>query len=338
MKKRTIVILITIAVSLIVLPAILFAQEADPAADPTYAEINLSARFELDPYIVRVIGESEVDASTVSSECAGFIPAVPSVVINWTGDIEVLRLYTYTNDDPVMVVVTPGGDVLCNDDMNPVVLDAAVEIDNPMEGRYAVHVGSYAAGTESHGFLAVTELDYNIATTDLSPLLIRREIDPVLSAPSSPASALNRAPRGIFGDDELEAGFGTVEVVASAGGDVPTFNFDLGSIQCTGFIGLVPTYTFSLTEDVDSLRVLFNGEEDTTLIVEEPDGTFRCNDDTDGEANINPTVDVERASAGDYRVYVGSYDQRVGIRGTLIVAEGTDVQADVLEYQAVETE
>lgn len=310
-----------------------FAQEADPAAAPTYAELNLAANFELDPYLLRIIGTGEIEAASVSGECSGMIPAAPSVVINWSGETDMLRLYTYTNDDPVIVVVTPGGDVLCNDDINPVTLDAAVKIENPAEGRYAVHVGTYDAEVEAHGFLVITELDYNIARTDLSPLLVRRDIDPILNAPQRPVSELNAHPEGLYGDDTLEAGFGTVEISAAAGGGVPAFNYDLGSLACTGFINIVPTYTFTLSEDGEVLRFVFNGEDDTTLIVEQPDGSFVCNDDTDGENNINPTVDIEAPAAGDYRVFVGSYTQQSGVRGTLVIADSTDIEADVLPFE-----
>lgn len=333
MKKFAIVIVLAVLSLAVVMPVA--AQGGlDPDAEPTFAAVNLTAGFELDPYLLRVNGGGAQPAANFDAACAGFISSMPSVVINWRGEADLLRIYTYSNDDPTLLVVGPEDTVYCNDDMNPVVLDSAVEIQNPVEGAYAVYVGSYAEGAQAHGFLAITELPYNIATTDLSPLLERRELAPVLNLPRLPIATLNAAPYGLYGDDSLSAGFGTVEVTAAAGGSIPAFNFEMGSPDCTGFINVVPTYTFTLEGEPSTLRLVFNGEEDTTLIVEQPDDTFACNDDTAGESNLNPTLTIENPGAGEYRVFVGSYAQHIGIRGTLVVTEDAAYQADVLPYEA----
>lgn len=334
MKRSVLVVLSLVVLSLGVVATAAAQGGTDSEAQPVFAVVNLTAGFDLDPYILRVVGGGEVVAADVAEGCAGYISAEPSVIFNWRGEADLLRIYTYTNDDPTLLVVGPNDTVFCNDDINPVVLDAAVEIENPVEGAYAVYVGAYAEGTQAQGFLAFTELPYDIAATDLSPLLERRALDPILDTPRLPISALNASPFGLYGDDALAAGFGTVEIVAAAGGSIPAFNFELGSPECTGFINVVPTYTFTLEGETAALRFVFNGEDDTTLIVEQPDGTFACNDDTDGANNLNPTLDIDGPAAGAYRVFVGSYAHQTGIRGTLIVTEDATLTADVLLYEA----
>ncbi|MCC6872770.1 MAG: hypothetical protein IT378_00565, partial [Sandaracinaceae bacterium] len=57
-------------------------------------------------------------------------------------------------------------------------------------------------------------------------------------------------------------------------------------------------------------RIMVNCAQDSTLVVQGPDGAYRCNDDADG---TNPIVQGP-FTPGQYRVWVGSYMQ--GTTGT----------------------
>jgi hypothetical protein len=74
--------------------------------------------------------------------------------------------------------------------------------------------------------------------------------------------------------------------------------------ECRGNIPLVAQHSLNVTAQVPNLTVMVNCPGgDTTLVVRRPDGTYLCNDDTDG---LNPVVSGA-FSPGTYEVFVGSY-------------------------------
>jgi hypothetical protein len=109
---------------------------------------------------------------------------------------------------------------------------------------------------------------------------------------ATPAPPLNIAP-----------GFAPQPTIASgaAGGitDANTLNS-----ECQGNIPLVAQHSLNVTAQVPNLTVMVNCPGgDTTLVVRRPDGTYLCNDDTEGR---NPVV-AGAFSPGTYEVFVGSY-------------------------------
>jgi hypothetical protein len=93
---------------------------------------------------------------------------------------------------------------------------------------------------------------------------------------------------------------------------------ELGNELCTGFITPEPTFVFTWSGDDGMLGVMVEADDDTTLIVRDPEGTYDCNDDADGANNLNPALDLS-AAAGTYLVWVGSFDPDVQPQGTLTV-------------------
>ncbi|MBK7155376.1 MAG: hypothetical protein IPH72_26940 [Sandaracinaceae bacterium] len=98
---------------------------------------------------------------------------------------------------------------------------------------------------------------------------------------------------------------------------------------CGGGGGSTETSTQrELLRDVPELRAAsegYGGEGssedpfDTTLVVQLPDGSFLCNDDTHG---LNPAVQLEPVPSGQLRVWVGSYQE--GQEGDYQMAFTTD--------------
>jgi hypothetical protein len=73
---------------------------------------------------------------------------------------------------------------------------------------------------------------------------------------------------------------------------------------CLGSIPPTPQHSVTVTAPIPNLRILVNSRgADTTLIVQLPDGSYRCNDDSDG---LNPMVQGPVA-VGTLNVYVGAY-------------------------------
>jgi hypothetical protein len=73
---------------------------------------------------------------------------------------------------------------------------------------------------------------------------------------------------------------------------------------CLGNIPMSPQHILEVTAPMGNLTIMVNAHgADATLVVRMPDGTFRCNDDTDG---LNPVV-TGPVGPGRVEIYVGAY-------------------------------
>lgn len=89
--------------------------------------------------------------------------------------------------------------------------------------------------------------------------------------------------------------------------------------DCRGWIASSPNHVLTVTGAMPMLRIAANGgAADITLVVQRPDGTYLCNDDSDG---LNPMVEGAFVP-GEYKIFIGSYDAqsagsayRVGVSG-----------------------
>lgn len=329
---------IFLAIGLILMLALaagVAAQDAplDAAAQPNFAAIYLEAGFPLDPYLVRVESSGTVDASTVQEGCVGVFPEAPDVVVNWTGATELLTFFVYSDVDPSLLVVTPSGEILCNDDFSLDTLNPVISVANPEEGAYAVFVGAYSADQLAYGWLGMTEMPAKnveeLTQADLSPMLAVRPRPVAAALIQRALTELQTASRPIFGETALDAGFGEFTAPVTGAGVEAVPDFAFGDATCAGFINLVPSFRFSLTSDETALAVLFNGESDATLIVRRPDGTFACSTDA-AEGNLNPALLLENALAGDYAVWVGAANPNGFALGNLVISEDAAAQPDVL--------
>lgn len=230
-----------------------------------------------------------------------------------------------------MVVITPSGETLCNDDVNPLVLNPMIEIVSPASGRYAIFMGSFEGDAVEPGFLVLTSTDLTPATLDLTALVPPPNPD-AIPEEQLPASVLlvDAAPGNADATASIEPGFDTftlADIVVD--GSLPAFNIDLGNQLCTGFVDAVPSFVFTWSGAIETLRLYFEGDHDGTLAVFSPDGAVTCNDDFAGENNLNPLVEVTPVE-GRYVVYVGSFAPATPISGTLTITESADSQPAAL--------
>jgi hypothetical protein len=335
MKTPTLLVVISLLALLIAGGALAqddaTTYELDVVNSGVSATVDLDPGFILDPYLLRVLGGGDLAASTLDSACSGYVAAVPDVTINWSGDGDPLTLFVYSDADPVLVVKTPDGSYLCNDDINPLVPDPAIQIQNAAAGTYEIHVGTYAPDDFVMGFLVITELPYDFTRLDLSPLLERRELPPLVMEELLPVEVLNIGSAAIFGAVDLATGFADMQVQATAGGQLPIFNVATNNIACTGFVASAPTLNVHWSGEDGEARLFFEGDADSTLIVAAPDGSFICADDADGENNVNPVLDLAMTE-GTYHVFVGSYAQETLIPGTLTLTSDANAGPAVLPY------
>jgi large exoprotein involved in heme utilization and adhesion len=105
---------------------------------------------------------------------------------------------------------------------------------------------------------------------------------------------------------DLRAGFlpDPREVRVEAGGELDAAT--LGG-DCVGWIDATRAdVTLNYTAGNFPLIFLAESRADTTLAVRAPDGTWLCNDDFQG---LNPGIVIQRPASGEYRVWIGTYNQ-----------------------------
>lgn len=296
--------------------------------------IDLQAGFALDPTFISVNAGGEVDASLLNPACRGFINRQPVVTINWSGEAEFVRTFFVSDSDPTLVVLTPDGHIVCNDDANRLVLDPAVQISNPVSGTYRIWIGSIAANQLIPGVLVMTtKSEVNLGTFRLGALIQR----PVLAEPQVTPSPSNRETisaaiaAAAASAPALTADSGVTTTAISAEGTIPLFQLNLLNPQCSGEVSSAPDFVFNWTGPADQLSIFFEGDRDSTLLVVGAGGAVvACNDDTEAGVNVNPLVVLQQPPDGLYGVWVGRLDPTQPVTGTLTISPAADAAPAVL--------
>lgn len=123
-----------------------------------------------------------------------------------------------------------------------------------------------------------------------------------------------------FGTLELQRGFmpdpRSVEIVS--GGDVSVGNLGGG---CIGNASSEPDVRmFYETDGQSPLTVAAMSEEgDVSLVINRPDGSWICDDDSAGD--LNALIQMDRPMSGRYEIWVASVGSTDNFRGTLFVTE-----------------
>jgi len=127
----------------------------DPDGEPYFGTVRLRAGFPEDPHTVTLLAGGSVNQAGLPSGCLGNVGARPDVVIEYTAGSLPLNIVATSSADLTLVVRTPEGRVLCDDDT--IGLDPAVLISTPSSGRYVVWVGTYGNDFED-ATLLISEL------------------------------------------------------------------------------------------------------------------------------------------------------------------------------------
>ena len=113
-----------------------------------------------------------------------------------------------------------------------------------------------------------------------------------------------------------------VIVTMLSGGNIDASTLGAG---CVGNIFYVPDIEIEITAAVPTLRAYYlaaNAGDDTTLVVQKPDGTFACNDDFAGS---NPLVEIPSPAAGTYRFWAGTYGSASNYPGYMVITTGASM-------------
>lgn len=142
------------------------------------------------------------------------------------------------------------------------------------------------------------------------------------------AWAQNIAAEPLYGTSNLTAGFlpDPVVVTLMAGGPlymggVTTVMDAVTGSTCTGHITPEQPDHRLIYSGGSFLRIGARSERDTTLLVNMPDGTWRCIDDRFG---VNPGLDFENAAAGQYDIWVGVWSEATTAPAELLISELRD--------------
>ena len=251
-------------------------------ATPNFGDLRLKESFLPDPQSVTVTSGGSIDVD--SGDCSyGYVSDAPDVDLYYTtSGGSGLYIYAEGEGDTMLLINTPSGSWVCDDDSHGD-LDPVVFLSGAADGLYNIWVGSFS--NENH-----------------SATLFVSEINPEGGSSSSGAPDLSLDPR--YGTVRLDGGFlpdpHTVSV--RAGGSIEV---DVGSCSY-GYVANAPDVDFYYTASGGrDLYIYVEGSEDTTLLINRPDGTWTCDDD--GHTGNNPLVVFQKAEGGLYDIWVGTY-------------------------------
>ena len=134
------------------------ATAQDYNADPNFGTVNLTSGFTPDPQVIAVRSGGEINASTVSQSCAGFISNAPDVRLNYTAGSLPLIISVAADADTTLVVNGPDGSWYCDDDTGVHGLNPMVRFNSPKSGRYDIWVGTYGNASLQPAQLHISEL------------------------------------------------------------------------------------------------------------------------------------------------------------------------------------
>ena len=137
--------------------------------------------------------------------------------------------------------------------------------------------------------------------------------------PVSAGDGLNPAGAPRYGSHALAPDFAPAPARHNAlsGGDIHVKSQNLGD-NCLGYAASDPDFLVELSSDFRQITFLIASEEDTTLIINLPNGSWACNDDTNG---LNPALVFHNAPPGGYRIWIGSYAAETNDESVLYISE-----------------
>ncbi|TVR97188.1 MAG: serine protease [Wenzhouxiangellaceae bacterium] len=139
-------------------------RRLDVSASPHAGTVSLEAGFLRDPHEVRVTAGGSVDVSALNlgQDCRGHASGAPDVRLHWTGNTRRLRVLFEADspsDDTVLIINTPDGRWLCNDDAGGGTLNPLLRLNGQREGQFDIWVATYSSGGFAPGTLRITERD-----------------------------------------------------------------------------------------------------------------------------------------------------------------------------------
>lgn len=295
----------TLPIAVLVAASPIHAQTLNiGGSSSNFGRTSLSPGFTPDPFRVSVVsgGALNVPTLNLASGCVGYATSDPDYILDLTSSTSFLAIYNEGEGDTGLVVNAPDGAWHCDDDShsgtNPL-----VSFSNAPSGQYDIWVTSYSVGDNISGTLHVTELS-SLAGGSTSST-------GTLSIGGSTSN---------FGRTSLSPGFtpDPFQVSIVSGGNLNVAAMNLAS-GCVGYATSDPDYIIDLSGVMAYLEIYNEGEGDTGLVINDPNGNWYCDDDS--HTGTDPKISLNKASAGQYDIWVTSYSSGDSLRGTLSVTE-----------------
>jgi hypothetical protein len=224
-------------------------------------------------------------ADFVGSSCSGWIdPSRPDFALD-VADVEPTLFFGgASSQDLTLVVVSPAGEAFCNDDFDG--LNPGLIFNDAQPGEWLVWGGVWGGERADAVLTAAREVPSRGATSgwtgDASELGL--DAEPVAGVHGLPDAEPLRLDLTVWG--------GTSAAQFGEG--------CYGSLDATQ-----PHARVTLDGPETVLQIHARGGFDGTLLVVDPDGAILCNDDYDG---LNPGLVIRDAAAGDWSIFVGTWD------------------------------
>lgn len=140
--------------------------------------------------------------------------------------------------------------------------------------------------------------------------------------PVPPRPELSTFLEPTFGSGSLSTGFlpDPYLVRMTSGGNVDVSYLNNG-YGCTGHATTAPDFRLFWSGNGDELNFMFipdSSSDDTTLIINDPNGNWYCNDDF---AGVNPGISFNTAVSGQYDIWIGSFWFDENVSGQLNISE-----------------
>ena len=292
--------------SVAVLASAALAQDYTEA--PSFGRVSLSSGFTPDPYVRNLTAGGSIRAQDRFSDCRGYIANAPDFSVNYTAGSLPLIFTVDSDADTTLVINGPDARWYCDDDGAESPLNPLVRFSNPQSGRYDVWVGTYSRGAGVPATLFVSELGEYTNDT------VNNGYDGGYNASGLDISLASR-----FVDITLNGGFlpDPYQLRLTAGGSVSVNDaLEYGTGSCRGYVTREPSVELDYT-GYGSLYIYTDGDADTTLAINGPDGQWYCSDD---EIGTDAGLEFNNATRGVYDIYVGTYS-RGDRQTTLMISE-----------------
>lgn len=274
------------------------AMAQDYSLDPAFGSASLEVGFTPDPFTVDITSGGSINARNLGGNCRGWVANAPDFSIYYTAGSLDLTIGSTSDSDTTLVVNGPNGNWYCDDDsgdgLNPLMTFA-----NPGSGRYDIWIGSYNEGDYAAARLSVSELGR--------------------SGGGSASGGPDFTQPAIFGNASLRTGFQPdpyrIDIVS--GGVHRASSVRSG---CAGWVAGAPDFQLEFAAGSLPLIISAASDSDTTLLVNDPNGNWHCDDDG-GNAGLNPALTFNNAASGVYDIWIGSYSEGNNASATLSISE-----------------
>lgn len=131
------------------------AETQDKDQKPTFGSVSLKAGFEPDPFVKQLIAGGEIERAEDGFK--HWVAKAPDFVLDYEAGKYKLTIYAVSSADTTLLIRTPGGKLIANDDGPGTALNPLISFNNPESGRYHIWVGTYKK-ENAKAELKITEL------------------------------------------------------------------------------------------------------------------------------------------------------------------------------------